>query len=181
MAKKISAKDIFTNEDIFRNIRQSAEDTIVSLGKINTEFKKTASTLKSTIGQTKFDSTKSIKEFILLTEKANKLAQESAKAEALRQKAIQQSAKASQELEKIQQQKVKTESANIRLARQQATEQERVAKAQAKTAKTARDEANAYKQLESIKPWLDRDEEDSFNREEKKEIKNYKNGEKKEN
>ena len=148
MAKKISAKDIFTNEDIFRNIRQSAEDTIVSLGKINTEFKKTASTLKSTIGQTKFDSTKSIKEFILLTEKANKLAQESAKAEALRQKAIQQSAKASQELEKIQQQKVKTESANIRLARQQATEQERVAKAQAKTAKTARDEANAYKQLE---------------------------------
>lgn len=148
MAKKISAKDIFTNEDIFKNIRQSAEDTIVSLGKINTEFKKTASTLKSTIGQTKFDSTKSIKEFILLTEKANKLAQESAKAEALRQKAIQQSAKASQELEKIQQQKVKTESANIRLARQQAQEQERVAKAQEKTAKTARDEANAYKQLE---------------------------------
>lgn len=148
MAKKISAKDIFTNEDIFKNIRQSAEDTIVSLGKINTEFKKTASTLKSTIGQTKFDSTKSIKEFILLTEKANKLAQESAKVEALKSKALQQSAKASQELEKIQQQKIKTESANIRLARQQATEQERTAKAQERSAKTARDETNAYKQLE---------------------------------
>ena len=148
MAKRISAKDIFTNEDIFRNIRQSAEDTIISLGKINAEFKKTATTLKSTIGQTKFDSTKSIKEFILLTEKANKLAQESAKAEALRQKAIQQSAKATQELEKIEQQKIKTESANLRLTRQQAQEQERIAKAQERATKTARDEANAYKQLE---------------------------------
>ena len=33
------------------------------------------------------------------------------------------------------------------------------------------DLSNAYKQLESIKPWLDRDEENSFNIEEKKEIK----------
>ncbi len=148
MAKKISAKDIFQEEDIFLNIRKSAEDTIVSLGKINAEFKKTASTLKSTIGQTKLDSTKNIKEFILLTEKANKLAQESAKVEALRQKAIQQSAKATQEIEKATQQKSRTEQQNIRTARELQRAEEQKARAQERSAKTAKDEANVYKQLE---------------------------------
>lgn len=148
MAKKISARDIFTNEDIFKNIRKSAEETIISLGKINAEFKKTATTLKSTIGQTKFDSNKSIKEFILLSEKANKLAQESAKVEALRQKAIQQSAKATQELQKAEQQKERTSQSQIKTTRDQARETERLARESEKASKKANDQASAYKTLE---------------------------------
>ena len=148
MAKKISARDIFTNEDIFKNIRKSADETIVALGKINAEFKKTASTLKSTIGQTKFDSTKNIKEFIAMSERANKLAQESAKVEALRQKAIQQSAKATQELQKAEQQKSKTAQQDLRLTQQQTRDAENQARAQAKQTKATQDQASAYKTLE---------------------------------
>ena len=148
MAKKISARDIFTNEDIFKNIRKSADETIVALGKINAEFKKTASTLKSTIGQTKFDSTKNIKEFITMSEKANRLAQESAKVEALRQKAIQQSARATQELQKAEQQKSRTAQQNIRLSQQQARASQAQALAQAKQTKAMQNQASAYKTLE---------------------------------
>ncbi len=148
MAKKISARDIFTNEDIFKNIRKSADETIVSLGKINAQFRKTATTLKSTIGQTKFDSNKSIKEFISLSEKANKLAQESAKVEALRQRAVQQSAKATQELQKAEQQKQRTTQSQLKTTRDQARETERLARVNAKATKSAQDQASAYKTLE---------------------------------
>ena len=148
MAKKISAKDIFTNEDLFVNIRKSANETIESLEKIDAQFKATAKTIKSTIGQTKFESTKSIKEFISSTERANKLAQESAKLETLRQKAIEQSRKAEEQLEKIKQQKIKTEQQEIRLARQKQQELEREAKARDRATKKMQDEANAYKVLE---------------------------------
>ena len=148
MAKKISARDIFTNEDIFKNIRKSADETIVSLGKINAQFRKTATTLKSTIGQTKLDSNKSIKEFISLSEKANKLAQESAKVEALRQRAVQQSAKATQELQKAEQQKQRTTQSQLKTTRDQARETERLARVNAKATKSAQDQASAYKTLE---------------------------------
>jgi hypothetical protein len=148
MAKKISARDLFTEEDVFKGIRKSAEETISTLEKVNAEFKKTASTLKSTIGQTKVDSNKSIKEFIQLTQQANKLAQESAKVEALRQKAIQQSTKAQQEQERLAQQKSKSAQQDIKLTRDQAREQERLAREQAKATKNAQDLASAYKQLE---------------------------------
>lgn len=148
MGKKISASDLFESVDLFAGIKQSAQETIQSLEKIDAEFKSIAQTLKSTIGKTKFDSNKSIKEFIQLTERANKLAQESAKLESLKTKAIEQEHKAEQQLERVKQQKIKTTQLELRLARQRQQEAERQAKADERAKKQALDEANAYKQLE---------------------------------
>ena len=49
MAKQIKANDLFENEDIFKGIRESAEKTIVTIDKLNAEFKQTAEGLKNTL------------------------------------------------------------------------------------------------------------------------------------
>ena len=43
---KIRANELFEKEDIFEGIRQSAEKTMVTLDKIDAEFKKIGATLK---------------------------------------------------------------------------------------------------------------------------------------
>lgn len=176
MAKKISANDIFENEDVFKGVRQSADATIKLLDKINAEFRKTATTLKGSIGGAKFDSSKAINEFIKATQKANQLRQQTEKLNALQaktqqevNKALQQGAKAqteqnkaNQQAQKVEQEKQKTsqqtlkteqekqkvQRETIKTQREQAKETERQAKAQEKADKATRDANSAYKQLE---------------------------------
>jgi hypothetical protein len=176
MAKKISANDIFENEDVFKGVRQSADATIKLLEKINGEFRKTATTLKGSIGGAKFDNSKAINEFIKATQKANQLRQQTEKLNALQaktqqevNKALQQGAKvqneqnkANQQAQKVEQEKQKTsqqalkteqekqkvQRETIKTQREQAKEAERQANAQAKADKATRDANSAYKQLE---------------------------------
>jgi DNA repair exonuclease SbcCD ATPase subunit len=176
MAKKISSNDIFENDDIFKGVRNSAEATIKLLEKINAEFRKTATTLKGSIGGSNFDSSKAINEFIKATQKANQLKQQSeklnalqaktqqevnkalqqgAKAQAEQNKATQQGQKVEQEKQKTSQQALRTEQEKqkvqretIKTQREQAREAERQANAQQKADKATRDANSAYKQLE---------------------------------
>ena len=148
MAKKISSSDLFDKEDIFEGIRQSAQKTIEQLNQLDAEFKGIAQSMKSSFGSTKFDSTKSVNEFINATKQANDLMEESIKIEKLKAQADQQLQKAEQEKEKLAQQRLKTEQAEIK-ARQQAEQMaKKQAQEQAKLAKIAENEGNAYKQLE---------------------------------
>lgn len=176
MAKRISSTDIFENEDLFKGVRNSATATIKLLEKINAEFRKTAETLKGSIGGAKFDSSKAINEFIKATQKANQLRQQSeklntlqaktqqevnkalkegAKAQNEQNKANQQAQKVEQEKQKTNQQALKTEQEKqktqretIKTQRELNREAERQAKAQEKADKAMRDANSAYKQLE---------------------------------
>ena len=147
MAKKISSRDIFDQEDIFKGIRDSAKQTITMMNNLQKEVMETADALKKSIGGAKFDSAKAIKNVVDVTSKANKLKKESIQIDKLKKDAMIKEAKALQELEKIEQQKLKTQSQQMRNDKQQRQEKERLQKINQKAVKTANDEANAYKKL----------------------------------
>ena len=147
MAKKISSRDIFSQEDIFKGIRDSAKQTIKMMNDLQKEVTETANALKKSIGGAKFDSAKAIKNVVDVTQKANKLKKESIQIDKLKKDAMIKEAKALQEIEKIEQQKLKTQSQKMRNDKQERQEKERIAKANARAVKTANDEANAYKKL----------------------------------
>ena len=148
MAKKISSRDIFDQEDIFKGIRDSATKTITIMNDLQKEVMETAEALKKSIGGAKFDSAKAIKNVVDVTSKANKLKKESIQIDKLKKDAMIQESKALQELEKIEQQKLKTQSQQMRNDKQQTQEKERLLKTNQKAVKVAKDEASAYKKLE---------------------------------
>ena len=130
---KIRANELFEKEDIFQGIRESAEKTMVTLDKIDEEFKKIGATLKNDISKAKFGGAKELKEFMQMVEKANNLQRDTIKLE--KEKAI-----AEQQSEKLKQQKIRTQTAENR-------QQERINKQKQKAVKLAKDEKDAYKQL----------------------------------
>lgn len=147
MAKKISAKDIFSSEDIFKGIRDSAKETIKMMEQLKSEVEKTASSLSGGLNNKKINSTAEIQKVVKVTKQANTLKKEAIQIEKLHSQAIQQEAKANQELEKIEQQKIKTAQQQQRLDTQNRKEKERLQKIQEKQKKTIQDESNAYKIL----------------------------------
>lgn len=133
MAKRITASELFEKEDIFEGIRKSAERTMVTLEKVDAEFKKIGTTLKNDISKAKIGGAKELKEFMALVEKANNLQTNTIRLE--KEKAI-----AEQQSEKLKQQKIRTQTAENR-------QQERINKQKQKALKLAKDEASAYKKL----------------------------------
>ena len=140
MAKKISSKDLFEQEDIFKGIRDSAEKTLVSLNKINDEFKQTATTLKQSLGDAKFDSSDSIKKFTAATAEANKIQKQSIEIQKLQEQVKQQAIKSEKEQERLAQERIKTQKA-------EAQEKSRLAAESAKQVKAAENEASSYAKL----------------------------------
>ncbi len=148
MAKKISSKDIFAQEDIFKGIRDSAKLTIKQMRLLKTEVEGTAKQLQKSMGaKPKMDSQQAIQKVVKTQQEANKLKKDAIQIEKLHSQALQQERRAVQELEKIQQQKIKTEQQAQRLTIQQRKEKERLAKIQARQTKALKDESNAYKKL----------------------------------
>ena len=147
MSKQIKATDIFESEDIFRGIRQSAEQAIDTLGKFKNELKQTADDLKKTIGGASVGDTKSINELIVATQKANDVKEKTLKIdqeqEKLRKLAIQaerEQLKLQKDLENqaLKQQKAKEK--EIKIAQQQES-------VYAQTSKRLNDLRKAYKDL----------------------------------
>ena len=147
MAKKISPSDLFTETDIFAKIRDSANETIEVMNKLQTELKQTATDLKTSIGGAKFDSTTAIKNFTKETQTALKVQKQYEQTQKAVHVAEQQRQKALQQSEVTQQKANKTKESAINLSRKQAQEKERLRKAQERATKQAKDEASAYKQL----------------------------------
>lgn len=147
MAKQIRRSDI-AEEDIFKSIRESAEQTISVIEKLNVEFKGAGEALKQSVGGAKFDSAKSINEFTKAVQKANQLTKEAIKLEQELEKQRSLKAKADAEVERAANQRLKTQQQAIRTAETKRKADEAAAKAAARATKAALDEANAYKQLE---------------------------------
>jgi TP901 family phage tail tape measure protein len=148
MAKKISSKDIFAEEDIFKAVKKSAKETIDMMKALKKEVETTAKQMKSGFGaKPSMDSSKNIEKIVKVTSQANKLKKESIQIDKLHSQAVQQEAKATQELEKIEQQKIRTKQQQMRLSSQERKEKERLQKIEEKRKKTLADESNAYKRL----------------------------------
>ena len=132
MAKQIKATDIFESEDIFRGIRQSAEQAIDTLGKFKLELKQTADELKKTIGGATVGDTKSINELIAATQKANQVKE--------------QTVKIDQEQEKLRKLSIQSEREEIKLKKDQQAALDREAKAREKVARETAKQNSAYSQ-----------------------------------
>ena len=132
MAKQIKATDIFESEDIFRGIRQSAEQAIDTLGKFKNELKQTADELKKTIGGATVGDTKSINVLIAATQKANQVKE--------------QTIKIDQEQERLRKLSIQAEREEIKLKKDQQAALDREAKAKERVARETAKQNSAYAQ-----------------------------------
>jgi hypothetical protein len=149
MAKKISSRDLFENEDIFKGIRDSAAKTLKSLDDMRAKLKLSAEALKKTIGGIKFGNTKEINKLLTSLEKINKLSKEAQAIDQMRRTTMSAKAKAEVELLAIEQQKQRVKQETLRTAKMEAQEEARLSKERDKAAKSAQNQASFYKQLEA--------------------------------
>ena len=140
MARKLSSKDLFEQEDIFKGVRESAQSTLKTLEGLEGQLKGVAEGLKAAVSSMKLDSSKGLKEFTQLTEQSNDLVKESIELAKLKAEAEQQERKAEQELLKVQ--KLKNQEAE---RQQRAAEKEQ--RAAEKRIKQQKDQESAYKQI----------------------------------
>lgn len=147
MAKKISASDIFAEEDIFKNIKESAQETIKTFTDLDNVIKKTADKLKKDISGSDFGNTKGINAFVTATQKATKAQEEAVKVDKIISQAKKDIAIADKVLIDNDIKKQKLAQETIKTNNLIAKGEEQKAKATEKSAKATLDEANAYKKL----------------------------------
>lgn len=146
MAETIKRRDI-AEEDLYLDVRESAQETIDVTKNLNTELLENARIIKVEVKKSVTESSKTLRAFIKLTEKANKAKKKAIVLDNQQATAVKQKNNAEIQLERIKREKLKTQAQEIRNAAQLRTQQDKQAKAQARVAKSALDEANAYKKL----------------------------------
>ncbi len=146
MAKQVKRTEI-TEDDIFRNARESALNTIKVVEKLNSEFKETATLLRNDIKNAKFGNTAEIEKFVKATQKAQKLQKNSIKLKQTNKQATDQLNEANKNLTKSKAAEMKTERELLKETRLLNAEKERGKKAAEKQAKAIKDEQSEYKKL----------------------------------
>lgn len=147
MAKKISSNDIFTEQDIFKGIRDSAKQTLSMLSQLRKEVEGTATEMKKGFGKTKLDGISEIKKVVKVTEEANKLKKQAIELDNAKARAEKTLAQSERELLRVEQQRMQNQKTDIQLKAAQQRDQERINKQKQKAVKLAKDESNAYKKL----------------------------------
>lgn len=132
MSKQIKATDVFESEDIFKGIRESAEQAIATLGKFKKELAGTAEDLKKTIGGASMADTKGINELIAATTKANDVKEKTIKID--------------QEQEKLRRLAAQAEKEEIRVKKEMLTLAEKEQKAKDKEIRQAQQQESIYAQ-----------------------------------
>jgi TP901 family phage tail tape measure protein len=148
MATKISAKDLFESEDLFKGVRDSADDTIKKLDEVKLKFGSMASEIKSSLKGLKIDNVSDLNKILTLIEKANALNKQANQIDELRSQALTKKGKAELELLAIENQKLKNKQEQIKVSKLESQEAKRLAKEKEKEAKQLKDQSSAYKELE---------------------------------
>ena len=146
MAKKISASDIFAEEDIFLGIRNSAEKTILTFQEIDAEVKKLGANIKKDLSGADFGNTKGINSFVTATQKANDAKNKSIQIDKVLVQATKDVAAADKALIDIEIKKQKLIQEEIRTATQKAKIEQANATAAKKTAEASKVQMDSYKQ-----------------------------------
>jgi TP901 family phage tail tape measure protein len=149
MAKQINRNDI-AEQDLFKNVRDSAINTLKTISKLNEEFKETARVLKNEISGAKIGNSAEIEKFVKATTKANKLKKESIELSKLEKTTTQTKVQAEKQLAKAKAEELKTERNLLKETRLLNTEKERATKAAEKQKKAIQDENNEYKKLVKV-------------------------------
>jgi len=147
MAKKISASDIFAEEDIFLGIRNSAEKTILTFQEIDAEVKKLGANLKKDLSGADFGNTKGINSFVTATQQATKAQKDAVAVTKVLAQAEKDQAAATKALIDIDIKKQKLVQEEIRTATQKAKIEQANANAIKKTAEASKVQMDSYKQL----------------------------------
>jgi TP901 family phage tail tape measure protein len=148
MAKKINSRDLFEQEDIFKGIRESADKTIQKLDGLKDGLKNLATETKRAFQGIKLDNLQDINKLLKLVEKANELNKQALALDKARSVSVSQKTKAEIELQMIEQQRLKTQQEQLKTNKIQSQEEARLNREREKAAKVARDQNNAYKELE---------------------------------
>ena len=147
MAKKISASDIFAEEDIFLGIRNSAEKTILTFQEIDAEVKKLGANLKKDLSGADFGNTKGINSFVTATQQATKAQKDAVAVTKVLAQAEKDQAAATKALIDIDIKKQKLVQEEIRTATQKAKIEQANANAIKKTAEASKVQTDTYKKL----------------------------------
>ena len=147
MAKKISASDIFAEEDIFKNIKESAQETIDKFKALDLIIKGTADKLKGDISGADFGNTKGINSFVTATQQATKTQKEAVAVTKVLAQAEKDQATATKALIDIEIKKQKLVQEEIRTATQKAKIEQANAAAIKKTTEASKVQMDTYKQL----------------------------------
>lgn len=147
MAKKISASDIFSEEDIFLGIRNSAEKTILTFQEIDAEVKKLGANIKKDLAGADFGNTKGINAFVDATQKANKAKTDAVQIDKVLAQATKDLAAADKILVDIDIKKQKLAQETMRTDQQRIKNEQANANAAKKTAEASKVQMDTYKQL----------------------------------
>lgn len=133
MAKKISSSDLFSQEDLFKGVRDSAQSALVMINQLNAAIKTSAEGLKASIKGADLGSASGLKGFNQAASEANQLKEEAIRLEIMQKKLT-------AEMEAAEKSRIATERERLKLEND-------LAKAAARAAKTDADKDSAYKAL----------------------------------
>jgi hypothetical protein len=133
MAKKISSSDLFSQEDLFKGVRDSAQSALVMINQLNAAMKTSAEGLKASIKGADLGSASGLKGFNQAASEANQLKEEAIRLEIMQKKLT-------AEMEAAEKSRITTERERLKLEND-------LAKAAARAAKTDADKDSAYKAL----------------------------------
>lgn len=147
MAKKISSQDLFTSEDIFKGIRDSATKTLKQLDTMTAKLRKSAAEIQKAMSSIKFGNTAQIKQLMDLMQKVTKLQKEAQAIEQMRKVSLSAQAKAEMELLTIEKARSQAKQEALKTSKLEAQENARIQKEKEKEAKNLKNQQSAYQQL----------------------------------
>lgn len=133
MAKKISSSDLFSQEDLFKGVRDSAQAALTMINQLNAAMKTSAEGLKATIKNSDLGSASGLRGFNQAASKANQLKEDAIRLEIMQKKLT-------AEMEAAEKSRLSTERERLKLENDSA-------KAAARTARAEADKDSAYKAL----------------------------------
>lgn len=146
MGKQIKRSEI-AEQDLYKEIRESAKKTVTKINALNKSLKKTAEVIKTDLS-TPLDKTVSgLTKLDTAVSKMNATMTESVKLDKAKSEALKAQKEAEEQIYKVEQQREKALQQQMNTEKKVRVESERLAKIEAKRTKGLKDQNNAYKQL----------------------------------
>lgn len=147
MAKKITKSDI-SEADVFKGVRDSAQQTLKIISELNEGLKKTAQTLKDDISKTGFGNAKELQQFNKAARETTKIKQDAQKLAQQEQKAKEQLQKANQKLIQLDERSIKAKIRDQEARKQQNKEIRTTVQAETELTKAQNKELGTLQKLE---------------------------------
>ena len=146
MAKQIKRSEI-AEQDLYKEVRDSAKKTITQINSLNKKLKNTAEVLQGELSQPLKTTLEGLTKLDTQITQANTTMSQSIKLDKAKAEALKTQAQAEQQILKVEQERQKVIQQKMNTDKKLRLEKERVLKANQKAVKLLRDETNAYKVL----------------------------------